>query len=138
MDMTIIYGSTKLSLVTRGNRTPGSRDATGYNSLVTQARCCSSFQLTHMTMFGRLSWQWRPKELSTELTASQHGEFRHVSVSERQRSRLCGQNLCGAFVRLYWQPTSKRAIEQWQPTAQQKRLYLHHQGEFQHQSCVTA
>ena len=35
-------------------------------------------------------------------TTRQHGEFRHVSVSERQRSRLCGQNLCGAFVRLYW------------------------------------
>ena len=28
----------------------------------------------------------------------QHGEFRHVSVSERQQSRPCGQNLCGAFV----------------------------------------
>ena len=71
---------------------------------------------------------------------SQHGEFRHVSVSGRvsgrQRSRPCGQNLCGAFVRLYWQPTSKRAIEQWRPTAQQKRLYLNHQGEFQHQNCT--
>ena len=42
-----------------------------------------------------------------------------------------GQNVCGAFVRLL-QPTSKRAIEQWRPTARQKRLYLHHQGEFQH------
>ena len=31
-----------------------------------------------------------------------------------------------------WQPTSKTAIEQWRPTAIQKRLYLHHQGEFQH------
>ena len=38
--------------------------------------------------------------------------------------------------RLYWQPTLKRAIEQWRPTAQQKRLYLHHQGEFQHQNCT--
>ena len=34
-------------------------------------------------------------------------EFQHVSVSEQQRSQLYGQNLCGAFVRLYWQPTSK-------------------------------
>ena len=59
-----------------------------------------------------------------------------MSVSERQRLRLCGQDLCGAFVRLYWQPTSKRAIERWRPTAQQKRLYLHHQGEFQHQNCT--
>ena len=40
-----------------------------------------------------------------------------------------------AFVRLYWQQR-QRAIEQWRPTAQQKRLYLHHQGEFQHQNCT--
>ena len=33
-----------------------------------------------------------------------------VSVSERQRSRLCGQNLSGAFFRLYWLPTSGKAI----------------------------
>ena len=33
---------------------------------------------------------------------------------------------------LYWQPTSKRAIEQWRLTTRQKCLYLHHQGEFQH------
>ena len=71
-------------------------------------------------------------KLLQHLQLCQHGEFLHVSVSERQRLRLCGQNVCGAFVRLYWQPTSKRAIEQWRPTARQKRLYLHHQGEFQH------
>ena len=41
----------KLQRLTRGNRTPGSRDATAYryNSLVVQATCCSSFQLTHMS-----------------------------------------------------------------------------------------
>ena len=76
--------------------------------------------------------QWRPKGRQEHSQLSQHGEFQHVNVSERQRSRPCGQNLCGAFVRLYWQPTSKRAIEQWRPTAQQKRSYLYHQGEFQH------
>ena len=32
-------------------------------------------------------------------SACQHGEFRHVSVSERQRSRPCGQDLCEPFVR---------------------------------------
>ena len=41
--------------------------------------------------------QWRPKGRQDIITAlsqlSQHGEFRHVSVSERQRSRQCGQNL---------------------------------------------
>ena len=66
----------------------------------------------------------------------QHGEFWYVTVSEQQRLRLCGQNLCGPFVGLYWQPTSKRTIEQWRPTARQKRLYLHHQGEFHHNYCV--
>ena len=80
--------------------------------------------------------QKEDKTLLQHSQLSQHGEFRHVSVSERQRSWPCGQNLCGAFVRLYWQPMSKRAIEQWRPTAQQKRLYLHHQGEFQHQNCT--
>ena len=80
--------------------------------------------------------QKEDKMLLQHSQLSQHGEFRHESVSERQRSRPCGQNLCGAFARLYWQPTSKRAIEQWRPTAQQKCLYLHHQGEFQHQNCT--
>ena len=93
------------------------------------------------TTFGRLSCtgngvQREDKNLLQRSQLRQHGEFRHVSVSERQRLRLCGQDLCGAFVRLYWQPTSKRAIEQWRPTAQQKRLYLYHQGEFQHQNCT--
>ena len=36
-------------ILSRGNRTPGSRDAPGYNSLVVQATRCSSFQLTHMS-----------------------------------------------------------------------------------------
>ena len=27
---------------------------------------------------------------------------------------------------------SRRALEQWWPTARQKRSYLYHQGEFQH------
>ena len=76
------------------------------------------------------------KTLLQHSQLSQHGEFRHVSVSEQQRSRPCGQNLCGAFVRLYWQPTSKTAIEQWRPTVRQKRLYLYHHGEFQHQNCA--
>ena len=28
----------------------------------------------------------------------QHNVFWHISVSERQQSQLCGQNLCGPFV----------------------------------------
>ena len=41
------------------------------------------------------------KKLLQRSQLRHHGEFRHVSVSERQRSRVCGQNLYGAFVRLY-------------------------------------
>ena len=109
---------------------------------VAQAKYCNSFQLTHMPQgnyaqsIASNGDQKEDKTLLQHSQLSQHGEFRHVSVSERQRSRPCGQNLRGAFVRLYWQPTLKRAIEQWRLTAQQKRLYLHHQGEFQHQNCT--
>ena len=50
----------------RGNRTPGSRVATGCKSLVAQARYCSSFQLKHISREdhapSRSSQQWRPKE----------------------------------------------------------------------------
>ena len=42
----------------------------------------------------------------------------------------------GPSQELYWQQTSKKAIELWQPTALQKRLYLHHQGEFQYHNCM--
>ena len=108
--------------------------------LVAQATRCSSFQLMHMSLEDHVrvgnGIRRDDKNLIQRSQLCQHGEFRHVSVSERQRSWLCGQNLCGAFVRLYWQSTSKGAIEQWQPTAQQKRLYLHHRGEFQHQNCT--
>ena len=106
------------------------------------ASYCNTFQLTHLprgTHAQSIASNGDEKEDKTLLQHSQlpqHGVFRHGSVSERQRLRLCGQDLCGAFVRLYWQPTSKRAIKQWRPTAQQKRLYLHHQGEFQHQNCT--
>ena len=102
----------------------------------------NTFQLTHLpcgTHAQSIASNGDKKEDKTLLQHSQlpqHGVFQHVSVSERQRLRLCGQDLCGAFVRLYWQPTSKREIEQWRPTAQQKRLYLHHHGEFQHQNCT--
>ena len=105
---------------------------------VAQAKYCNSFQLTHKPRGNHAQSiasngdQKKDKTLLQYWQLSQHGEFWHVSVSERQRLRLCGQNFCGPFVWLYWQPTSKRAIEQWRPTARQKRLNLHHQGEFQH------
>ena len=31
---------------------------------------------------------------------------------------------------------TKVISEQWRPMARQKRLYLHHQGEFQHENCM--
>ena len=65
---------------------------------------------------------------------SQHGEYRHVSVSERQRSRPCGQNLRVPFLRTVLPPEVEHmiALEQWRPTARQNRSYLYHQSEFQH------
>ena len=62
----------------------------------------------------------------------QHGELWHASVSERQRSRPCGQNL-RVPLEWYCHRKSKRALEQWWPTVRQKRSYLKHQGDFQHQ-----
>ena len=99
---------------------------------------CNSFQLTHMPRGNHaqsIASNGDQKEDKTLLQHSQlcqHGEFRHVSVSERQRSRPCGQNLRVPFLERYCHRKSKRALEQWRPTARQKRLYLYHQGEFQH------
>ena len=67
---------------------------------------------------------------------SQHGEFWHVSVSERQRSRLCGQNLRVPFLRTVLPPEVGERARAMAATARQKRLYLHHQGEFQHKNCT--
>ena len=44
------------------------------------------------------------KTLLQHSQLSQHGEFRHVSVSERQRSRPCGQNLRVPFLRMVLSP----------------------------------
>ena len=111
---------------------------------VAQATYCNTFQLTHMPRGNHAQSvaiasngdQKEDKKLLQHSQLSQHGEFRHVSVSERQRSRLCGQNLRVAFLRMvlprYCHRKSKRALEQWRPTARQKRSYLYHQGEFQH------
>ena len=102
---------------------------------VVQGKYCNAFQLTHIPRGNHaqsIAGNGDRKEDKTLLQhsqLSQHGEFRHVSVSERQRSRPCGQNLCVPFLRTV---LPKRALEHWWPTARQKRSYLHHQGEFQH------
>ena len=67
---------------------------------------------------------------------SQHGEFWHVTVSLRQRSRLCGRNLCVPFLRTVLPPEVGESARAMATTARQKRLYLHHQGEFQHKNCT--
>ena len=61
-----------------------------------------------------------------------HGEYWHASVSERQRSRACGQNLRVPFLRTVLPPEVEESTRAMATTTRQKRSYLHHQGEFQH------
>ena len=72
------------------------------------------------------------KTLLQHLQLPQHGEFWHASVSERQRSRACGQNLRVPFLRTVLPPEVEESARVMAATARQKRSYLHHQGEFQH------
>ena len=55
----------------------------------------------------------------------QHGEFWHVSVSERQKLHV-------PFLRTVLPPEVGESARAMASTARQKRSYLHHQGEFQH------
>ena len=80
--------------------------------------------------------QKEDKTLLQHSQLSQHGEFWHVSVSERQRSRPCGQNLRVPFLRMVLPPEVGESARAMAATARQKRLYLHHQGEFQNQNCT--
>ena len=104
----------------------------------TVKRYCNTFQLMHMPRGNHaqsIASNGDKKEDKTLLQhpqLRQHGEFRHVSVSERQRLWPCGQNLHVPFLRTVLPPEVDGALEQWWPTARQKRSYLHHQGEFQH------
>ena len=77
--------------------------------------------------------QGENKKLLQRSQLRQHGEFWHVSVSERQRSRPCGQNLRVPFLRTVLPPEVEESARAMAATARQKRSYLHHQGEFQHQ-----
>ena len=78
--------------------------------------------------------QGEDKELLQRSQFHQHGEFWHVSVSERQRSRPCCQNLRVPFLRtvlpLEVEESARAMVAN--STARQKRSYLYHQGEFQH------
>ena len=128
------------SIIPSGNRTPGSRF---YSDLLDTSVCirtqasfkalgCSynckrltygSFQLTHMSRDDTL-FNWSShggqNEDRTILQRSQRfhkGEFRHVSMSTRQRSLRCGQNLRGPFLRA---TLPDRALERWRTTGRQK------------------
>ena len=106
-----------------GNRTPGSRFYSdlldtlqtwfaftySYSSVVKACNCrrlaYGSFQLTHVSRDDHaveLIEPWRQDEDKTLLQRSQRchkGEFRQVSISARQRSLRCGQNLHGPVLR---------------------------------------
>ena len=79
-------------LIMRGNHTPGRPG-------------CDSFKLTHMPRDNHaqsIATNGGKREDKTLLQRSQlrqHGKFWHVSISERQRPRPCGKNLCGPFMR---------------------------------------
>ena len=80
--------------------------------------------------------QGEDKKLIQRSQLRQHGEFWHVSVSERQRSRPCSQNLRVPFLRTVLPPEVGESARAMASSARQKRSYLHHQGEFQHQNCT--
>ena len=71
-------------------------------------------------------------KLLQHLQLCQHGKVWHVSVSERQRSRPCGQNLGVPLLRTVLPPEVGESARAMAATVRQKRLYLRHQGEFQH------
>ena len=72
-----------------------------------------SFQLMHMSRdeynCSRYGGQNEDKALLQRLQSCHKGEFRHVSISVRQLSLRCGQNLCGPFLRA----TLPMTVEQW-------------------------
>ena len=87
---------------------------------------------THAKSIASNGDQKEDKTLLQHSQLPQHGEFWHASVSERQRSRACGQNLRVPFLRTVLPPEVEESARVMAATARQKRSYLHHQGEFQH------
>ena len=55
-----------------------------------------------------------------------------ASVSDSDHGRVVRIFVC-LFQERYCHRKLKRTLERWRLTARQKRSYLHHQGEFQHQ-----
>ena len=69
---------------------------------------------------------------STHNLASTVSYGMQVSVND-QLSRPCGENLRVPFLRMVLPPEVEESARAMAATARQKRSYLHHQGEFQHQ-----
>jgi len=65
----------------------------------------------------RHSGQDEDKTLLQRSQCCHKGEFRHGSISARQQSLRCGQNLCGPFLRA---TLPDRALERWRRTGRQK------------------
>ena len=95
---------------------------------VAQAKYCNTFQLTHMPRGNHAQSiasngdQKEDKTLLQHSQVSQHGEFRHVSVSERQRSRPCGQNLRVPFLRTVLPPEVEESARAMVANGERKAL----------------
>ena len=89
---------------------------------------CNSFQLTHMARGNHAQSiasngdRKKDKSLLQHSQLSQHGEFWHVSVSERQRSRPCGQNLRVPFLRTVLPPEVEESARAMAANGETKAL----------------
>ena len=71
---------------------------------VAQGKYCNTFQLTHMPHGTHAQSIAEDKTLLQHSQLPRHGEFWHASVSKRQRSWACGQNLRVPFLRTVLPP----------------------------------
>ena len=55
-----------------------------------------------------------------------------MSVSVNDSDRGCVVRIFVGLRKTVLAANVEDSVEQWWPTSRQKRLYLHHQGEFQH------
>ena len=123
---------------TRGNRTPGSRCSPG--------RVCLAVAKQFVPINAHATWLSRSRararamatkrktrhNYSTHNLASMVSFGMQASVNDSYHGHVVTIFVCLSEER-YCHRKSKRALEQWRPTARQKRSYLHDQGEFQHQ-----
>ena len=95
---------------------------------VAQAKYCNSFQLTHMPRgnhaqsIASYGDQKEDKTLLQHSQLSHHGECRYISVSERQRSRPCGQNLRVPFLRTVLPPEVEESARAMAANGETKAL----------------